>query len=190
MSEENEDVPLDEVPESHDDETPAFEEVDEQMDLSEHVEPVDPLEEAIQRAEKAEKEIAYKDAEIQNVRKRLMAEKSSLIQYGGMGLARRMIPILNDVDRALSQVEDDDESLLLRVCDCCETSCGENLKQMASNPSKRKDKNSIQQRWKPSPHYQHLNNSPQAKSLTFSNLDTCTKNEFLEQLELSLQPSD
>ena len=27
-----------------------------------------------------------------------------------MGLARRMIPILNDVDRALSQVEDDDES--------------------------------------------------------------------------------
>ena len=47
MSEENEDVPLDEVPESHDDETPAFEEVDEQMDLSEHVEPVDPLEEAI-----------------------------------------------------------------------------------------------------------------------------------------------
>ena len=110
MSEENEDVPLDETSDMHDDETPAFEEVEEQMDLSEHVEPVDPLEEAIQRAEKAEKEIAYKDAEIQNVRKRLMAEKSSLIQYGGMGLARRMIPILNDVDRALSQVEDDDES--------------------------------------------------------------------------------
>ena len=110
MSEGNEDVPLDESSDVHDDETPAFEEVEEQMDLSEHVEPVDPLDEAIQRAEKAEKEIAYKDAEIQNVRKRLMAEKSSLIQYGGMGLARRMIPILNDVDRALSQVEDDDES--------------------------------------------------------------------------------
>ena len=77
MSEENEDVPLDESSDVHDDETPAFEEVEEQMDLSEHVEPVDPLEEAIQRAEKAEKEIAYKDAEIQNVRKRLMAEKSA-----------------------------------------------------------------------------------------------------------------
>ena len=99
---------MDETSESHDDETPAFEEVEEQLDLSEHVEPIDPLEEAIERAEKAEKEIAYKDAEIQNVRKRLMAEKSSLIQYGGMGLARRMIPILNDVDRALSQVEDSD----------------------------------------------------------------------------------
>ena len=110
MSEENEDTPLDETSDSHDDETPDFEEVEEQIELAEHVEPVDPLEEAIQRAETAEKEIAYKDAEIQNVRKRLMAEKSALIQYGGMGLARRMIPILNDVDRALSQVDEDDES--------------------------------------------------------------------------------
>ena len=47
MSEENEDVPLDETSDVHDDETPVFEEVEEQMDLSEHVEPVDPLEEAI-----------------------------------------------------------------------------------------------------------------------------------------------
>ena len=53
MSEENEDVPLDETEDAHDDETPVFEEVDEQMDLSEHVEPVDPLEEAIQRAEES-----------------------------------------------------------------------------------------------------------------------------------------
>ena len=110
MAEENEDIPSDETPDAYDDENPSFEEVGEQMDLSDHVEPVDPLEEALQRAETAEKEIAYKDAEIQNVRKRLMAEKSSLIQYGGMGLARRMIPILNDVDRALGQVDEDDES--------------------------------------------------------------------------------
>ena len=70
----------------------------------------DPLEVALERAEFAEKEIAYKEAEIQNVRKRLMAEKSELIQYGGMGLARRMLTILGDVDRALSGIEDDDES--------------------------------------------------------------------------------
>jgi len=72
--------------------------------------PRDPLEEAIERAEKAEKEIAYRDAEIQNVRKRLMAEKADAIQYGGMGLARRMLTVLGDVDRALSSIEDDDES--------------------------------------------------------------------------------
>lgn len=73
-------------------------------------EPRDPLEEAVERAEKAEKEIAYRDAEIQNVRKRLMAEKADAIQYGGMGLARRMLTVLGDVDRALSSIDDDDES--------------------------------------------------------------------------------
>ena len=103
-------MPQEDTPELHDDETPEFEDVTEQIDLAEHVEPLDPLEEATQRADKAEKEIAYKEAEIQNVRKRLMAEKSTLIQYGGMGLARRMIPILNDVDRALQQVDEGDES--------------------------------------------------------------------------------
>ena len=70
----------------------------------------DPLEVALERAEFAEKEIAYKEAEIQNVRKRLMAEKSELIQYGGMGLARRMLTILGDVDRALTGIDDDDQS--------------------------------------------------------------------------------
>jgi len=80
-------------------------------DTSEPVEEErDPLEVALERAEVAEKEIAYKDAEIQNVRKRMMAEKSELIQYGGMGLARRMITILGDVDRALQSIEEGDES--------------------------------------------------------------------------------
>lgn len=70
----------------------------------------DPLEVALERADRAEKEIAYRDAEIQNVRKRLMAEKADVIQYGGMGLARRMLTILGDVDRALTGIADDDES--------------------------------------------------------------------------------
>ena len=70
----------------------------------------DPLEVALERAEFAEKEIAYKEAEIQNVRKRLMAEKAEVIQYGGMGMARRMLTILGDVDRAMTGIDDDDQS--------------------------------------------------------------------------------
>ena len=70
----------------------------------------DPLEVALERAEFAEKEIAYKEAEIQNVRKRMMAEKAEAIQYGGMGMARRMLTILGDVDRAMTGIEDDDQS--------------------------------------------------------------------------------
>lgn len=78
----------------------------------EEVEEVDPLAEAIARAEAAEKEISYRDAEIQNVRKRFMAEKSTTIQYGGMGMARKMLNILGDIDRALSVSEDDVLSLI------------------------------------------------------------------------------
>ena len=46
MAEGNEDIPSDETPDAYDDENPSFEEVGEQMDLSDHVEPADPLEEA------------------------------------------------------------------------------------------------------------------------------------------------
>ena len=95
-----------------DDNVPVLEEGMETIDLADsiEVEVVDPLEEANLRAEKAEKEIAYKDAEIQNVRKRLMAEKAELIQYSGMGLARRMLTVLGDVDRAIANLDDDDTS--------------------------------------------------------------------------------
>ena len=79
----------------------------------EEVEETDPLAEAIQRAEDAEKEITYRDAEIQNVRKRLMSEKATAIQYGGMGMARKMLGILGDIiDRALSVDEDEGLSLI------------------------------------------------------------------------------
>ena len=75
-------------------EAPTDEEVVEEV-----VEEIDPLAEALQRAEAAEKEISYRDAEIQNVRKRLMSEKAIAIQYGGMGMARKMLTVLADIDR-------------------------------------------------------------------------------------------
>ena len=91
-------------------EEPSSDEAVEETTVEEPEEERDPLEVALERAEFAEKEIAYKEAEIQNVRKRLMAEKAEVIQYGGMGIARRMLTILSDVDRALAGIEDDDES--------------------------------------------------------------------------------
>ena len=81
------------------------EEVEVEVVLEE--EPVDPLTEALDRAEKAEKEILYRDAEIQNVRKRMLAEKSAALTYGTLPLARRMLTILADIDRALAVNEDD-----------------------------------------------------------------------------------
>ena len=58
--------------------------IDEEI-VEEVVEEVDPLTEALQRAEAAEKEISYRDAEIQNVRKRLMSEKATPIRRNGNG---------------------------------------------------------------------------------------------------------
>jgi molecular chaperone GrpE len=83
------------------------ESTDEIVEVEEVEEEIDPLTEAISRAEAAEKEITYRDAEIQNVRKRLMSEKAVAIQYGGMGLARKMLTVLADIDRALSVNEDE-----------------------------------------------------------------------------------
>jgi molecular chaperone GrpE (heat shock protein) len=102
-------APVDEPPtQKADGEDVPSEEAVEDVEVVE--EPRDPLEVALERAEFAEKEIAYKEAEIQNVRKRLMAEKADAIQFGGMGLARRMLTILGDVDRALTGIKEDDES--------------------------------------------------------------------------------
>ena len=105
------DEPVDEDVEV-DDSVPVVEDGVETIDLADTIdeEELDPLEQANLRADKAEKEIAYKDAEIQNVRKRLMAEKAELIQYSGMGLARRMLTVLADVDRALANLDEDDTS--------------------------------------------------------------------------------
>jgi molecular chaperone GrpE (heat shock protein) len=88
--------------------------VDDSTDVTEEVEiEVEPtIEELLQmaniRADKAEKEIGYRDAEIQNVRKRMLGEKSDAVKYANMGFARRMLGVLGDVDRALTTVPDDE----------------------------------------------------------------------------------
>ena len=84
-----EEIPADETVEET--APPVVEETLEQTPIEDTEVPVeeerDPLEVALERADVAEKEIAYRDAEIQNIRKRMMAEKAEVIQYGAMGLA-------------------------------------------------------------------------------------------------------
>ena len=71
------------------------------------------LAEAEIRAETSEKEIAYRDADIVNIRKRHSQERAALLRYGGQGLARRLISLLDDFDRAiLSMPEGTDDSIM------------------------------------------------------------------------------
>ena len=93
------------------DDVPVIEEGTDTIEVG-VIEEQDPLEAALTRADTAEKEIAYKEAEIQNLRKRYLNEKSELIQYGSMGLARKMLSVLADVDRAMNNISDDDQSPL------------------------------------------------------------------------------
>lgn len=71
-------------------------------------EPVDPLTEALERAEAAEKEIAYREADLQNARKRFAQDRADITRYGAQHLARRMVSVLLDVGRGLASTEGDD----------------------------------------------------------------------------------
>ncbi len=64
---------------------------------------------AEEKAEAAEKEIAYRDAEIQNVRKRMASENAEAVQYASMGLARRMIAVFDDANRAINALPEGTE---------------------------------------------------------------------------------
>ncbi|MBT6972081.1 MAG: nucleotide exchange factor GrpE [Euryarchaeota archaeon] len=80
--------------------------VEEEEAIEEVVEPTpeELIAAAEAKAEAAEKEIGYRDAEIQNVQRRLAKEKSELIQYASMNLSRRMLSVIDDVDRALANI--------------------------------------------------------------------------------------
>tara|TARA_B110000263_G_scaffold227309_1_gene219533 strand:- start:74 stop:637 length:564 start_codon:yes stop_codon:yes gene_type:complete len=64
------------------------------------------LAEAITRAEKAEAEITYRDADIVNLRKRTATDKAILLKFAGFNLASRILPVLDSLDKALEAAED------------------------------------------------------------------------------------
>ena len=64
------------------------------------------LAEAIARAEKAEAEITYRDADIVNLRRRTAAERAELLKFAGFNLANRILPVLDSLDKALESAEE------------------------------------------------------------------------------------
>ena len=64
------------------------------------------LAEAIVRAEKAEDEITYKDADIINIRKRNASDRAELMKFAGFNLSGRILPVLDSLERALDNAED------------------------------------------------------------------------------------
>jgi molecular chaperone GrpE (heat shock protein) len=74
----------------------------------EEIEPTieDLLAAAIERAEKAEAEITYKEADIVNIRRRNASDRAELLKFAGFNLSGRILPVLDSLDRALEAAEE------------------------------------------------------------------------------------
>jgi molecular chaperone GrpE len=52
----------------------------------------------------ARAELTYRDADIVNLRRRHTQERGDLIKFGGRALANRLLPVLDNLDRALEAI--------------------------------------------------------------------------------------
>jgi len=66
---------------------------------------VDPLEKAEAEIADLKKQLLYKIAEFDNYRKRTMAEKVELIMNGGEKTITAILPVMDDMERALEQMK-------------------------------------------------------------------------------------
>lgn len=97
-----------------DDDTPAVDEMAEHTDA----EPIDAAAEALAKAENEAAEWRDKylrlQAEFDNYRKRTLKEKMSLVESGGENVIKALLPVVDDVDRALAAMEKSDDVEALR----------------------------------------------------------------------------
>ena len=97
-----------------DDDIPAVDEMAEQTDA----EPIDAAAEALVKAENEAAEWRDKylrlQAEFDNYRKRTLKEKMSLVESGGENVIKALLPVVDDVDRALAAMEKSDDVEALR----------------------------------------------------------------------------
>jgi molecular chaperone GrpE len=82
--------------------------VEEEPSVADQEEPcvANQLAEALARAEKAEAEITYRDADIVNLRRRAATDKLNLMKFAGFNLAGRILPVLDSLERALEGAEE------------------------------------------------------------------------------------
>ena len=80
----------------------------EQAENEETVE-VDPLEAAQAEIAELKKQLLYKIAEFDNFRKRVIKEKADLILNGGEKVITSILPVMDDMERALEQMQKADD---------------------------------------------------------------------------------
>lgn len=81
---------------------------------SENSEEKDPLEAAQEEIEQLKTQILYKTAEFDNYRKRTLKEKAELILNGGEKAVSAILPVIDDMERALENGEKTEDPVVLR----------------------------------------------------------------------------
>ena len=86
----------------------------EQKEAEESAEEQDPLEKALSEIEQLKTQMLYKTAEFDNYRKRTLKEKAELILNGGEKAVSAILPIIDDMERAIENGQKTDDPAVLR----------------------------------------------------------------------------
>ena len=81
---------------------------------TEEVEELDPLEKAQKEIEELKTQILYKAAEFENYRKRTLKERAELILNGGEKVITAILPVLDDMERAIANGSKTEDPQVLR----------------------------------------------------------------------------
>ncbi|WP_198021308.1 nucleotide exchange factor GrpE [Prevotella sp. RM4] len=81
---------------------------------TEEAEELDPLTKAQQEIEELKTQLLYKAAEFENYRKRTLKERAELILNGGEKVISAILPVLDDMERAIANGAKTDDPQVLR----------------------------------------------------------------------------
>ncbi len=82
---------------------------EEKSEKSEIIDPIKTLEEKIQELEK---EKQYSTAEIVNLRQRYARERNTLVKFSSMNLASKILPVLDNLEKAISIEDNESEKFI------------------------------------------------------------------------------
>ena len=105
---------LNEAPVEETDKEAEDTENSENTENSEEAEELDPLEKAQKEIEELKTQLLYKVAEFDNYRKRTLKERAELILNGGEKFITSILPIIDDMERAIENGEKTDDPAVLR----------------------------------------------------------------------------
>ena len=105
---------LEETPIEETDKETAENTAEETTDQREEEAEKDPLEKAQEEIEELKTQLLYKAAEFDNYRKRTLKERTELILNGGEKVITAILPILDDMERAIENGAKTDDPAVLR----------------------------------------------------------------------------